>query len=221
MTAPLILFDLDGTLVDSAPDLACSLNRLRQEKGLPPLDYATIRPHAGMGARGMLKLGFGLTPEDPDFAEMRERFFDDYATHCSERVVMFDGIGLLLTQIESAGWKWGIVTNKHSRFTYPVLEKLQLAGRAAVVACGDTTGKLKPNPDNLLYALNACSQPASEALYVGDDLRDCQAARACDLPFVAASWGYLGAHADIESWHADFIAADPQKAFAWFNGYFG
>ena len=161
---PLILFDLDGTLVDSAPDLCASLNRIRRSEGLDDLPFDVLREYAGAGARGLLKIGFDLTP---------------------------DSLRKLLSALEQKGWEWGIVTNKFRCFTIPILQKLELLDRASVVVCGDETGKLKPNPDNLIAALEKARARAALTPYVGDDIRDSQAAAKLGMPFAAALWGYL------------------------------
>lgn len=212
---PLILFDLDGTLVDSAPDLCASLNRIRQEEHLDPLPFPLLRQYAGSGARGLLKIGFDLTPEDSAFAELKDRFLNDYQKHCAEKVICFEGVMALLDQIEALGWQWGIVTNKFSCFTLPIVEKLGLAKRAAVIVSGDETGKLKPNPDNMLAALKRAGAKAHETPYVGDDIRDSKAASALGMPFAAAAWGYLREDFPIGEWHTDLIAQHPQEIFAW------
>lgn len=211
----LILFDLDGTLVDSAPDLCSSLNRIRQEEHLDPLPYDLLRPYAGSGAKGLLKVGFNLTPEDSAFLELKERFLTDYQSHCAEKVICFNGVMELLNEIEARGWQWGIVTNKFSCFTLPIVEKLGLTKRAAVIVSGDETGKLKPNPDNILVALKQNGAKAVETPYVGDDIRDSKAAAALGMPFAAAAWGYLREDFPIGQWHTDCIAQQPQEILIW------
>lgn len=212
---PLILFDLDGTLVDSAPELVASINRLREKRSLTPLPYCQLRPHAGMGAKGLLKAGLDMNEDDPLFAQTKEEFLGDYQTHCADNIVMFDGIPELLFQIERQGWKWGVVTNKFECFALPILEKLNLLTRASVVVCGDATMKLKPHPDNLILALQKTAREASECVYVGDDIRDAQAAAKIPMAFVAASWGYLGKVQNIGQWSANHVASDPLDLMEW------
>ena len=215
LTMPLILFDLDGTLVDSAPDLCASLNRIRQEEHLDALPYATLRQYAGSGAKGLLKIGFNLTPDDPAFPQLKDRFLSDYQKHCTEKVICFNGVMELLDTIEASGWQWGIVTNKFSCFTLPIVEKLGLAKRAAVIVSGDETGKLKPNPDNMLVALKRAEAQAHETPYVGDDIRDSKVASVLGMPFAAAAWGYLREDFPIGEWHTDLIAQHPQEILGW------
>ena len=212
---PLVLFDLDGTLVDSAPDLCASLNRIRRSENLAPLPYNVLREYAGSGARGLLKIGFDITDQDPRFPELKERFLSDYQNHCAEKVCCFDGIEQTLEEIEQAGWQWGVVTNKFSNFTIPIMKKLGLYDRACVIISGDETGKLKPNPDNILVALKQNGAKAVETPYVGDDIRDSKAAAALGMPFAAAAWGYLREDFPIGQWHTDCIAQQPQEILIW------
>lgn len=212
---PLILFDLDGTLVDSAPDLCASLNRIRLSEGFDPLPFDVLRQYAGSGARGLLKIGFDLTPEDKRFPELKEHFLSDYQKHCAEKVSCFDGVPELLDNIEKAGWQWGVVTNKFACFTDPIMEKLGLYDRAAVIISGDETGKLKPNPDNMLIALERTGALAADTPYVGDDIRDAKVALTLGMPFAAAAWGYLRQDFPIAQWHADLIAQHPSDLLGW------
>lgn len=212
---PLILFDLDGTLVDSAPDLCASLNRIRQAEGLHPLPFDVLREYAGSGAKGLLKIGFNITPEDERFPELKERFLSDYQNHCSEKVTCFDGVYELLRNLEKANWQWGVVTNKFACFTDPIMKKLGLYERAAVIVSGDETGKLKPNPDNMLVALERTGVSPIDTPYVGDDIRDSKVARSLGMPFAAAAWGYLRQDFPIDGWQADIIAQHPRDLFNW------
>lgn len=212
---PLVLFDLDGTLVDSAPDLCASLNRIRQSENLAPLPYNVLREFAGSGARGLLKIGFDITDQDPRFPELKERFLSDYQNHCAEKVCCFDGIEQTLEEIEQAGWQWGVVTNKFSNFTIPIMKKLGLYDRACVIISGDETGKLKPHPDNMLVALNKMRALPQETPYVGDDIRDSKVAQTLGMPFAAATWGYLRQDFPIDEWHTHLVAHHPQELIAW------
>ena len=202
---PLVLFDLDGTLVDSAPDLCASLNRIRRSENLAPLPYNVLREYAGSGARGLLKIGFDIT----------ERFLSDYQNHCAEKVCCFDGIEQTLEEIEQAGWQWGVVTNKFSNFTVPIMKKLGLYDRACVIISGDETGKLKPHPDNMLVALNKMRALPQETPYVGDDIRDSKVAQTLGMPFAAATWGYLRQDFPIDEWHTHLVAHHPQELIGW------
>lgn len=212
---PLVLFDLDGTLVDSAPDLCASLNRIRQSENLDPLPYNVLREYAGSGARGLLKIGFDITDQDPRFPELKERFLSDYQNHCAEKVCCFDGIEQTLEEIEQAGWQWGVVTNKFSNFTIPIMKKLGLYDRACVIISGDETGKLKPHPDNMLVALNKMRALPQETPYVGDDIRDSKVAQTLGMPFAAATWGYLRQDFPIDEWHTHLVAHHPQELIGW------
>lgn len=212
---PLVLFDLDGTLVDSAPDLCASLNRIRRSENLPSLPYNVLREYAGSGARGLLKIGFDITDQDPRFPELKERFLSDYQNHCAEKVCCFDGIEQTLEEIEQAGWQWGVVTNKFSNFTIPIMKKLGLYDRACVIISGDETGKLKPHPDNMLVALNKMRALPQETPYVGDDIRDSKVAQTLGMPFAAATWGYLRQDFPIDEWHTHLVAHHPQELIGW------
>lgn len=212
---PLVLFDLDGTLVDSAPDLCASLNRIRRSENLAPLPYNVLREYAGSGARGLLKIGFDITDQDPRFPELKERFLSDYQNHCAEKVCCFDGIEQTLEEIEQAGWQWGVVTNKFSNFTIPIMKKLGLYDRACVIISGDETGKLKPHPDNMLVALNKMRALPQATPYVGDDIRDSKVAQTLGMPFAAATWGYLRQDFPIDEWHTHLVAHHPQELIGW------
>ena len=212
---PLVLFDLDGTLVDSAPDLCASLNRIRRSENLAPLPYNVLREYAGSGARGLLKIGFDITDQDPRFPELKERFLSDYQNHCAEKVCCFDGIEQTLEEIEQAGWQWGVVTNKFSNFTIPIMKKLGLYDRACVIISGDETGKLKPHPDNMLVALNKMRALPQETPYVGDDIRASKVAQPLGMPFAAATWGYLRQDFPIDEWHTHLVAHHPQELIGW------
>lgn len=211
MIARAILFDLDGTLADTAMDLASALNRLRGERGLDPISPELARPHTSSGARGLLKIGFDLAPEDPDYAPLRDRFLQLYAESLCVDTILYEGVPELLLDIESRNFPWGIVTNKSARFTEPLLELLGLRHRAACVVSGDTTGKTKPAPDPLLRAAADLGIAASACLYIGDDLRDVQAARAANMGVIAAGWGYLGVNGTPGTWGADAVIERPAQ----------
>lgn len=205
-----VLFDLDGTFADTAADLARALNRLRAERGLAPLPLPVTRPHTSAGARGLLQVGFGVTPESEGYGAMRERFLDLYADGVCLETRLFDGISALLSAIEARGLRWGIVTNKPRRFTEPLLRKLGLDGRAACVVSGDSAPHIKPHPASLLLAVSLLALEPAQCLYVGDDLRDVQAARAAAMGVVVAAWGYLGDNGDPRTWGADAVIAHPR-----------
>jgi phosphoglycolate phosphatase len=206
-----VLFDLDGTLADTAPDLGRALNRLRAEHGLEPLPIGVMRAHASSGARGLLKAGFDLTPESGGYNALRDRFLELYAENLCVDTRLFDGIPELLSRIEARPLPWGIVTNKAKRFTEPLLRTLAIGRRAACVVSGDSTPHIKPHPAPLLEAAMLLALPAGDCVYVGDDLRDVQAARAAGMRFAAAGWGYLGDGADPRTWEADAVISDPRE----------
>lgn len=216
MTAvPLLLFDLDGTLVDSAPDLAGAANDLRAEHGLPPLPLATLRPMVGAGARGMVGIAFGVTPEQPEFTALKDAFLDRYAQRLLVDTRLFDAVAPLLDQLDAGGLRWGIVTNKAMRFTAPIVEGLGLDRRAAVVIAGDTTPHAKPHPEPLLEAARRLGVAPAACAYVGDDLRDVQAGRAAGMATLAAAWGYLGQGEPVQAWGADHVMDHPGQLLNW------
>ena len=200
-----VLFDLDGTLADTAPDLAGAVNRMRLRRGLPLLPVEQLRPVASAGARGMLAVGLGVSAADPQYERLREEFLVEYEGALDVESRLFDGALQLLDALAAAGVAWGVVTNKAMRFTQPVLDALGVATRAAVVIAGDTTPHPKPHPEPLFEACRRLNLAPSQAVYVGDDLRDVQAARAAGMPVVAAAYGYLGETPDLASWGADAV----------------
>lgn len=204
-----VLFDLDGTLVDSALDLGGAGNDLRERRGLPPLPLEVFRPLTGTGARGMLRVALGTTPEDEDFEALKDEYLAIYATRLTRLTRVFDAMAPVLAALDAAALPWGIVTNKHSRFAEPVVAGTGLATRSRVLVCGDTTARAKPFPDPLLEAARRLAVDPAHCLYVGDDLRDIQAGRAAGMGTVAAAWGYLGDGEPIEAWGADHLARTP------------
>jgi len=205
-----VLFDLDGTFADTAPDLARALNRVRAERGLAPLPAEAARPHTSSGARGLLKAGFGVTPEDKDYGVLREKFLDFYETDLCVETRLFDGIPEVVAKIRARKLPWGIVTNKGKRFTEPLLRLLAVDHLAACAVSGDSTPHTKPHPAPLLLAASLMSLAPAACVYVGDDLRDAQAARAAGMRFVAAAWGYLGEGGDPGAWGADAVIPRPR-----------
>lgn len=205
-----VLFDLDGTVADTAPDLAYAANSLRLADGVPPLPVEILRPLASQGARGLLKEAVGLTPEDPGFEHARLRFLSFYEHNLCVHTRLFAGIPQLLDGIEDRGLPWGIVTNKVEFFALPLVNQLGLGQRCAVTVGGDTTPNPKPAPDPLLHAAKAINIAPEACLYVGDDLRDVQAAHAAGMTSVAVRWGYLGDGPPIEQWNAHHIVKTPK-----------
>jgi N-acetyl-D-muramate 6-phosphate phosphatase len=204
-----ILFDLDGTLIDSAPDLAGTANDMRRARGLPDLPYGAFRPMVGSGARGMIGAGFGVGPEQNEFAALRDEFLNRYELRMTQLTCVFSDVLPLLAALDGAAIPWGIVTNKATRFALPLVEALNLHHRAAVLVAGDTTPHSKPHPEPLFEAARRIKVDPSECAYVGDDLRDIQAGHAAGMTTVAVRWGYLGFGEPIEAWGAHHIAASP------------
>jgi 2-phosphoglycolate phosphatase len=204
-----VLFDLDGTLIDSAPDLGAAADKMRVDRGMSSLPLAHYRPMAGAGARGMLGVAFGLTPEHADFGALKEEFFTNYEACMTERTYAFDGVAELIAQISAAGLKWGVVTNKSARFTLPLTRQMPLFSSAQTIVSGDTTPHAKPHPAPLLEAARQLQVEPARCVYVGDDERDIVAGRAAGMPTVAAAYGYLGATADTHGWKADATIGSP------------
>ncbi len=202
------LFDLDGTLADTAPDLAYVLNQMRAARGNPPLPPAATRPVTSLGARGLLNVGFGMGPGHPEYAAMREEFLRLYESNICRESRLFPGMAELLDAIEKRGLRWGVVTNKAERLARLLLEALGIFSRAACIVGGDTTPHLKPHPDPLLAACRIMQEDASACVYVGDDQRDIEAGRAAGMKVVAVRWGYLNG-GKPESWNADLLIAEP------------
>lgn len=212
-----VLFDLDGTLIDSAPDLAAALNRLRQREGLAPLPYEALRPLVGSGARGMVGAGFGLAPGDDGFEALKEAFLAEYQGQLLGETQVFAQSDRLLSALEAQNMPWGIVTNKATRYAEPVVAGLGLRARTGTLVCGDTTPHAKPHPAPLLAAAAQLGVPAAQCVYVGDDLRDVQAGQAAGMRTVAVTWGYLGRDACVTDWGADLIIETPDALLKWLN----
>ena len=203
-----VLFDLDGTLIDSAPGLGFAADLLRTTRGLASLPMACYRPMAGAGARGMIAVALGKTPLDSDFEELKEEFFTHYQACMLSHCELFAGVDHLIDGLVQQGLAWGIVTNKSKRFTEPMVASVQLFASAQAVISGDTTAYSKPHPEPLLEAARRLQLPPSDCIYVGDDKRDIDAAKAAGMPSYAAAWGYLGAHA-LSTWQADVCLSSP------------
>ena len=203
-----MLFDFDGTLADSAPDLAAAVNRMRAKRGLAPLEAKAARPYASMGARGMLRIGFGIAPGHADFEALRDEFLELYGEAPCVRTTLFPGIAALLEGLARRSIAWGIVTNKSSRFTEAIVP--QLGVRPACLVCGDSTPHLKPHAAPLLLAAERLELEPAQCLYLGDDLRDVQAARAAGMRSAAVEWGYHGTETDgPRAWNADLLLSHP------------
>jgi len=197
-----VLFDLDGTLIDSAPDLGAAADKMRTDRGLPSLPYELYRPMAGAGARGMLGVAFGMKPDHPEFPAMREEFFSNYERCMTERTYVFEGVAQLIASLVQHDVAWGVVTNKSMRFAAPLTKGMPLFASARTVVGGDSTPHPKPHPAPLLEAARQVGVKPIECIYVGDDVRDVQAGRAAGMPTVAATYGYMGS-TDVAEWGAD------------------
>jgi N-acetyl-D-muramate 6-phosphate phosphatase len=204
-----VLFDLDGTLIDSAPDLGAAADKMRLDRGLPSLAYELYRPMAGAGARGMLGVAFGMTPEHPDYPALRDEFFANYEHCMTQRTYAFGGIAELIARLLERGLAWGVVTNKAMRFARPLTRGMSLFATAGAVVGGDTTPHAKPHPAPLLEAARLLSLEPSRCIYVGDDERDIAAGKAAGMGTVAATYGYLGSTGDTHLWGADAHISAP------------
>lgn len=197
-----VLFDLDGTLIDSAPDLGAAADKMRTDRGLPSLPLHAYRHMAGAGARGMLSIAFGITPDHPDFQVLREEFFVNYERAMTVRTEIFEGVPALIDRLVGRGLAWGVVTNKSARFTEPLTRAMPLFSSARAVVSGDTTPHAKPHPEPLLEAARRLGLNPGRCVYVGDDERDIVAGHAAGMGTVAATYGYLGANAQTGRWGA-------------------
>jgi phosphoglycolate phosphatase len=206
-----VLFDLDGTLIDSAPDLGAAADQMRLDRGMPSLPYEAYRPMAGAGARGMLGVAFGLVMEDPRFDAMREEFFINYERCMTQRTTVFDGVESLIREIGGRQLLWGVVTNKSSRFTDPLTRAMPLFSTAGAIVSGDTTPHAKPHPAPLLEAARRLGLAPERCLYVGDDERDVVAGLAAGMRTVAATYGYLGNRSDTRAWGAHAEINSPME----------
>jgi len=204
-----ILFDLDGTLVDSAPDLGYAANLVRESLGMPHLPLADYRPQASNGARGLLKVALNIGMDHPDYEQRKSLFLKFYEANLTTHSRLFDGVVEMLATIDAAGLKWGIVTNKAGWLAEPVVAQLGFAANCGALVSGDSTPHPKPAPDGLLLAARRIGVAPEACVYVGDDVRDIVAGRAAGMPTIAAGWGYLGAEPDLSKWDADFIAPTP------------
>ncbi|RRQ24221.1 HAD family hydrolase [Guyparkeria sp. SCN-R1] len=203
-----ILFDLDGTLLDTAPDMAAALNRVRAEQGLEPMPFDEIRPHVSNGARGLLGIGLGITPEHDSYDGLRERFLALYAEDLAVHTCLFPGLEALVDSLEQRALPWGVVTNKPGELTRRLLEALEIT--PAVVVCGDDLKRAKPHPDPLLFAAGKLRLSPNTIWYIGDHERDIIAGNAAHMPTVAGRWGYLDGERPIETWGATVVIDRPE-----------
>ncbi|MFD1121134.1 HAD family hydrolase [Methylophilus flavus] len=210
-----VLFDLDGTLVDTAADLGYALNLQRQRHGLAFLPDAAMRPYASHGSKGLLEIGFGLSPEDAAFNEMRTEYLDLYTEVLTRQPVLFPGMSETLAAIEQQGLQWGIVTNKPRRFTTPIVEALGLAVRAGAVISGDDAPAPKPSPQTLLLACDRMQLNPANTIYLGDAERDVQAGNAAGMTTLVALFGYLSETDKPQEWGADGYIRQPQDLLSY------
>ena len=204
-----VLFDLDGTMIDSAPDMGAATNRMREDRGLPALPLESYRHRAGSGARGMLAVAFGMAGDHPEYEAHKEEFFANYDQCLTERTRAFDGAEELVQELITRGMQWGVVTNKSTRYTVPLARAFAIFASAATIISGDTTAHTKPHPGPLLEAARRMGVSPADCLYVGDDERDVIAGRAAGMGTVAAGYGYLGLQTDTRAWGADAIIDSP------------
>lgn len=212
-----VLFDLDGTLADTALDLGGALNTLLARHGLPPKSMDEIRNQASHGAAGLLKLGTGITPDHPDYARWRTEYLDEYDRRYAQDTALFDGVDELIAELGRRGIKWGIITNKPMRFTDKLVPKLGFAIPPAVVVSGDTFGEPKPSIKPMLYACRQIHADPQHTLYVGDAERDIQAGRNAGMKTVLAEWGYIAPEDDTGSWQPDYRIATPIELIGCLN----
>ena len=204
-----VLFDLDGTLIDTAPDMGGALNNLLIEEQQAPLPLASIRPYVSQGGLVLTRLGFGDRVEETEIEPLRQRFLQHYRAIIADNSQLFDGFESVLAELESSSIPWGIVTNKPEWLTHPLLEQLDLAARSAVVIGGDTLAQRKPHPAPLLEAAERIGVDCRRCIYVGDDERDIVAGRAARMKTLVAAWGYIDSATDIADWNADGVIDQP------------
>lgn len=214
MAPEAVLFDLDGTLADTAPDLAAALNSLRAEHGLGPIGEDQLRPWTSNGTRGMLRAGFGVDPDDPRYRPLARRYLQIYGGAPFVRTALFPDFATVLEDLEARGIRWGVVTNKPRPLAEPIIAGLGLADRIACLVGGLCAAAPKPSPAPLLLACERIGVAPGHCVYVGDDLRDIVAGRDAGMRTIAAAWGYLGDSPDVVAWGADAIAGRPADLLA-------
>jgi len=210
-----VLLDLDGTLVDTAPDFHAVLNRLRQEEGLPPLAYAAVRAEVSNGGGALIRLGFGVERGTPEFAALLERLLAHYSAHIADHSRLFPGMAPLLDWLEQRRWPWGVVTNKPQRFAQPLLEQLGLARRCGALVCPEQVAATKPDPEGLLLACRQLGCDPALSVYAGDHVRDIEAGRNAGLLTASALFGYLEPRAQPQQWGANYNARSAGDLLAW------
>jgi 2-phosphoglycolate phosphatase len=210
-----VLFDLDGTLADTAPDLGAALNRVRRDRGLEPVPLAQLRPYASRGARGLIGAGMAVVPGEAAYEDLREAFLAHYAAALCVETTLFADVEAILSALDARALPWGIVTNKATRYTIPLLASLRLDTRAAAVVCGDTLPYAKPHPAPLTEAATRLGVAAARCVYVGDARRDIEAGIAAGMRTLVARWGYIEPDDAPESWRADAILDSPPALLGW------
>jgi len=212
-----VLFDLDGTLADTAPDLAYALNQVRREYGEPPLAYMKIRSVVSLGGAAMIKLAFAKVPGDSGYDQIRTRFLDIYLENILRETRLFPGIERVLDTLDAENRNWGIVTNKPGWLTDPLLEKMKLSKRAGCVISGDTLPFSKPHPEPLLHACRLMNCLPAETVYIGDAQRDIEAGKNAGMPTVIAGYGYIEEDTALDSWGANLIINSPIEILEWLS----
>jgi phosphoglycolate phosphatase len=212
-----VLFDLDGTLADTAPDLAYALNVVLQENDLSPLPFEIIRPVVSHGGTALIRLGFNIEPDHSDFNRLRDRLLEIYRDNLARHTRLFPGMEAVLDEIEQRGMRWGVVTNKPAWLTEPLLEALELSQRAACIVSGDSTAKRKPDPEPMFYACHLAGSHAAECVYIGDAERDIEAGRRAGMQTLVAMFGYVGTEDRPEQWGADHLINEPLEIISWLN----
>jgi len=210
-----VLFDLDGTLVDTAPDLAFALNTLLEQEGFSPLPYDDIRPVASHGSAGLLGLGFGINTDDKNYSPLQKRFLQLYQDNIARETALFEGMEEVLFALEQANIAWGVVTNKPAFLTEPLLEQLKLSHRAACIVSADTTPHTKPHPAPMFHACEIIQHQPEQCIYIGDAQRDIQAGKNANMQTVTALYGYLSEQDDPDSWLADIVINHPRDILQW------
>lgn len=210
-----VFFDLDGTLVDTAPDLAYALNQVLLEYNKSPLPLETIRPVASDGSPGLIKLAFGISPDDPEYTSIQTRFIELYRLHINSESKLFDGMETVLQSIETSGIKWGVITNKPAFLTDPLMQALNLSQRASCIVSGDTTANSKPHPDPMIFACNTSSVRPENCLYIGDAQRDIEAGNIVNMDTLVAHYGYLKQTDKPETWQAKAMVYHPTEILDW------
>lgn len=210
-----VFFDLDGTLVDTAPDLAYALNQVLEEEGKSPLPYEAIRAVASHGSAGLLGLAFGISPDDAEYASLQQRFIAIYQANLTRDSKLFSGMETVIDSLDKAGIRWGVITNKPAYLTDPLMAGLGLNSRAACIVSGDTTANSKPHPEPMLHACKLTEADPAQCLYIGDAQRDIEAGRNANMHTIVACYGYLGEQDKPESWQADAMIQHPSELNQW------